>query len=213
MTSSNGSICRVTGPLCGEFTSYRWIPITKASDAELWCFLWSTPEQTVESAIERPVVWDAHYDITVKHNRHPMACPWGRDMGCLFDHKFWFMFCISHCSPVWNIMFYLTGIYYILVICISNIKHQDKTIRPFSYFSGDDDINTNVRISISIPSKPFSPNAFLWCFTCSAVTIQTNLGGYVPYGRAGYWPHSVRTICWDSLTSDCTGLGHLRCAF
>ena len=28
----------------GEFTSPRWIPLTKASDAELWCFLWSTPE-------------------------------------------------------------------------------------------------------------------------------------------------------------------------
>ena len=28
--------------LCGEFTGYRWIPHTKASDAELWCFLWST---------------------------------------------------------------------------------------------------------------------------------------------------------------------------
>ena len=26
----------------------RWIPRTKASDAELWCFLWSAPEWTVE---------------------------------------------------------------------------------------------------------------------------------------------------------------------
>ena len=26
----------------------RWIPSTKASDAELWCFLWSTPEYTIE---------------------------------------------------------------------------------------------------------------------------------------------------------------------
>ena len=32
---------RVTGHLCGEFTGLRWIPRTKASDAELWCFLWS----------------------------------------------------------------------------------------------------------------------------------------------------------------------------
>ena len=31
-----------------EFTGYRCIPRTKASDAELWCFLWSVPEQTVE---------------------------------------------------------------------------------------------------------------------------------------------------------------------
>ena len=44
MTSSNRNIFRVTGHLCGEFTGYRWIPLTKASDAELWCFLWSAPE-------------------------------------------------------------------------------------------------------------------------------------------------------------------------
>ena len=43
MTSSNGHISRVTGPLCGEFTGHRWIPLTKASDVELWCFLWSGP--------------------------------------------------------------------------------------------------------------------------------------------------------------------------
>ena len=39
ITSSNGNIFRVTGHLCGEFTGPRWIPHTKASDAELWCFL------------------------------------------------------------------------------------------------------------------------------------------------------------------------------
>ena len=39
MTSSNGNIFRVTGHLCGEFTGPRRIPHTKASDAELWCFL------------------------------------------------------------------------------------------------------------------------------------------------------------------------------
>ena len=33
MTSSNGNIFLVTGPLCGEFTGDRWIPCTKASDA------------------------------------------------------------------------------------------------------------------------------------------------------------------------------------
>ena len=38
MTSSNGNIFRVTGPLCGEFTDHRWIPPTKASGAELLMF-------------------------------------------------------------------------------------------------------------------------------------------------------------------------------
>ena len=38
MRPSNGNIFRVTSPLCGEFTGHRWIPLTKASDVELWCF-------------------------------------------------------------------------------------------------------------------------------------------------------------------------------
>ena len=41
MTLSNGNIFRATGHLCGEFTDPQWILRTKASDAELWCFLWS----------------------------------------------------------------------------------------------------------------------------------------------------------------------------
>ena len=46
MTSSTFSA--VTGPLWGEFAGHRRIPLTKAltraSDAELWCFLWSALE-------------------------------------------------------------------------------------------------------------------------------------------------------------------------
>ena len=42
------NIFRATVPFCGEFTGHRWIPLTKASDAELWLFLWSAPEQTIE---------------------------------------------------------------------------------------------------------------------------------------------------------------------
>ena len=34
MTSSNGNIFRVAGPLCGAFIGDRWIPLAKASDAD-----------------------------------------------------------------------------------------------------------------------------------------------------------------------------------
>ena len=48
ITLSNWNIFRVTGPLWGE-SACRWrIPLTKASDAELWWFLWTASEQTVE---------------------------------------------------------------------------------------------------------------------------------------------------------------------
>ena len=70
------NIFRVTGPLWGESTGHRWIPPTKASDAELWCFLWCAPEQTVEL----PVVWDAmmstwHHCNMDKNIRHQSTTP------------------------------------------------------------------------------------------------------------------------------------------
>ena len=68
MTSSNGNIFRLTGHLCGEFTGHRWIPRTKASDAELWCFLWYAPwingwVNTHEAGYLRR--YRAHYDVIV----------------------------------------------------------------------------------------------------------------------------------------------------
>ena len=66
MTSSNENIFRVTGPLCGEFTCPRWIPRTKASDAELWCFLWYTSGQTVfvnNREAGGLIRYGAHYDV------------------------------------------------------------------------------------------------------------------------------------------------------
>ena len=68
MTSSwNGSIYRVTGPLCGEFTGPRWILYKKASGAELWYFLiftringWVNNGEADNLRRHR-----AHYDVTV----------------------------------------------------------------------------------------------------------------------------------------------------
>ena len=36
-----------------------WIPLKRASDAELLCFVWFAPEQTFEQTIEMPVIWDS----------------------------------------------------------------------------------------------------------------------------------------------------------
>ena len=58
MTSSNGNIFRVTGPLCGGIHRSRWIPHTKASDAELWCLLWSAFIQAqIKENIKPPRHW------------------------------------------------------------------------------------------------------------------------------------------------------------
>ena len=36
-----------------------WIPITRASEAELWCFFQPAPEQMLKQTIKTPVIWDA----------------------------------------------------------------------------------------------------------------------------------------------------------
>ena len=68
MTSLIGNIFRVTGPVCGEFIGHRWIPLTKASDAGLWCFLWSAP--WINGWVNNREAGDlrrnrAHYDVIV----------------------------------------------------------------------------------------------------------------------------------------------------
>ena len=74
MTSSNGNIFRVTGHLCGEFTGPRWIPHTKASDAEFWCFLWSTPKVNNREAgdVRRQ---HGHYDVIVMVSNKSQTLP------------------------------------------------------------------------------------------------------------------------------------------
>ena len=58
MTSSNRNIFRVTGPLWGEFTGHWWIPHTKASDAERWCFFYLRPNKRLRRH-------RAHYDVSI----------------------------------------------------------------------------------------------------------------------------------------------------
>ena len=75
MTSSNGNNFRVTGSLCWEFIGFRWIPLTKASDAEFCCFLSSAPwlngwvnyRETGDLRRHR-----AHYDFIVMENMQPV---------------------------------------------------------------------------------------------------------------------------------------------
>ena len=73
MTSSNGNISHITGPLCGEFAGYRWIPLTKASETELllfslictWINGWVNNHEPGDLRCHR-----AHYEVTVMLKSH-----------------------------------------------------------------------------------------------------------------------------------------------
>ena len=69
MTSSNGNIFRVTGPLWGESSGYRWIPLTRAMQwrgALMFSFTWvSTNGWTNNRRAGDLRRHRAHYDVTV----------------------------------------------------------------------------------------------------------------------------------------------------
>ena len=90
MTSSNGNIFRVSGSLTGESTGHSWIALTKANNADFWCFLWSALEQTVEQTIETSVIWDTISLIMtsmlgiLQDTLPPTPTPNRRQICCLF---------------------------------------------------------------------------------------------------------------------------------
>ena len=63
MTSSNGNIFHVTGPLWGESTSHRGIPLTKASDVKLWFHVLNKWISSSRDAGDLRLL-HAHYEVT-----------------------------------------------------------------------------------------------------------------------------------------------------
>ena len=68
-TSSNGNIFRGTGHSWGESTGDQWIPLTKASGAELslmyaWTNVWANSPDAGDLRRHR-----AHYDAAVMRNQ------------------------------------------------------------------------------------------------------------------------------------------------
>ena len=85
-TSSNGNLFRVTGPLGGEFTGHRWIPLTKASDAELWRFFcmclnkrFSKPSRHGRFQTPSPSLW-RHSNVYIELRLRHLIIPSARTM-------------------------------------------------------------------------------------------------------------------------------------
>ena len=67
MTSTNGNIFRVTGPLCGEFTGHQWIPLAKALTRSFYVF---SDQRLNKRSSKQSEAGDlrhhrAHYDVIV----------------------------------------------------------------------------------------------------------------------------------------------------
>ena len=96
-------------------------PLTMASDAELWCVLWSALEQTVELITETPVVWDAHYDVTVMFLsvfRHDIFCVDDLAQDCSISRALAMKLLQSCISPGCKMCSYVNCITYIMYTAV-----------------------------------------------------------------------------------------------
>ena len=111
MTSSNGNITRVTGPLCGKFTGHRWIPSQRLLFVLLfvqwrralmfsWICAWTNGQVNNRDA-DNLRRHRAHYDVTVfLVNRGPVA------KVVTWRIRITAGTVLTHCCPtVWRIMF------------------------------------------------------------------------------------------------------------
>ena len=93
MTSSNGNIFRVTGPLCGEFTGHRWIPHTKAGDAQLDVFFdlswnkWSSKQSGCR--------WFETPSRPLWCHCSGCCCWWWWWWWCICIWQWWWWFCLT----------------------------------------------------------------------------------------------------------------------
>ena len=93
MTSSNGNIFCVTGPLCGEFTGHRWIPLTKPVTRALmfpltctWTSSWVNNRNAGDLRYYR-----AHYNVIAMFQLLwylSYKLNW-RDSGCIIQMIIW----------------------------------------------------------------------------------------------------------------------------
>ena len=78
--------------------SHWWIPLTKASDAELWCFFVSVPEQTVEQTIKTPVIWEPSRSLWRHCNNNITICLCGHcgsSIITVYPKKYAYGFCFA----------------------------------------------------------------------------------------------------------------------
>ena len=94
MTSSNGNISHVTGPLWGESTGHRWFRRQGQPRGAFIFFLWYAPEQTAEQTVEMLTIWDAMALVM-------------RSLKCAFTSKFVKCKSSSSVTVTWRPIFVL----------------------------------------------------------------------------------------------------------
>ena len=106
MTSWHGIAFYITCTLRGKFAGPRWIPLTKASNMELWCFLCCQPEQAVEQTIDLRAIWDA-MALICRYNGTPINC---RKTNCYFIEHVWMKYTTSNFNSVYTLTIYIIAI-------------------------------------------------------------------------------------------------------
>ena len=122
--------------LCGDW----WLPLTKASDAEPWCFLWSSHQLTVGFTIVRLVIWGAIVVIMA-----PMQWDIGWRALQLFTSGLQSLYdwnprrrklCLELCSNRWNHLYIISSKPWLLIAKMTSIYVESDVMPICIMFNG-----------------------------------------------------------------------------
>ena len=97
----------------------KWCVLTSGADyASLIFTCWGDKNVTSHNTGKQYITMFCQYIVMLchcntvtflwnLHNRHPIACLWEQDIGCVCEFNVWFMFCCCHCSAQYDIIIYL----------------------------------------------------------------------------------------------------------
>ena len=86
MTWSNGSIFRVTGPLCGELTGHRWIPPHEGQWREALKFSLTCASINAVTLIVRSLWWCLLLFITMQSSGMTISFEWRISFQCMLHY-------------------------------------------------------------------------------------------------------------------------------
>ena len=178
MTSSNGNIFRVTGPLCGGFTGHPWIPaqrpVTRSFDVffglrlnkwlskQLWGWWFEAPSRSLWRHCNDKQSPKSMTMITKSTD----AFRWVVCGYCLYAHKIWGTMCPAPCINVIARQWKIIDIQYTQLVLASSrcivVLVMERVITAMIYRNITDYLNTGCTVKPVCNDHLYNKIYYLW---------------------------------------------------
>ena len=176
-TSSNGNFCHVAGHLYREFTGHRWTPLAKASDADLYMYIYTVSD----SWLNQPHTWSHEFTSTTTSSCHGKGLIMTAIFKCACD-VFHVICWPYHGYTLWHQIKTFSAL---LALCTGNssVTGEFPSQRPVTQ-------SFDVFLEMCL-NKRLSKQLWGWWFETPSRSLWRHYNG-----QLGLHPGMVLPICW-----------------